>query len=202
MALLRRLHRGNAALLGVFLALHLASHAFLVAGRGAHLGALGLVSPLYANGLVHPVLVVLLALQIGLGVALVVRRGRPDSGWAWAQVVSGLYLAFFLLQHVPAVIAARAQGVETDTFFAAAVLRWPLGLYFAPYYVLAVMALFTHVAAFLRFRAWPAAPGRLARALPVLGLGFGIVIVCGLMGLFGGPDFPETAQTVLTGAPQ
>lgn len=193
MPLSRRLHRLNAVLLGLFLTLHLGSHALLAGGRGAHLRGLERVSPLYANALVHPLLVALFIAQIALGLAMVVQGPRRDTGWARARVVSGLYTAFWLLQHVPAVIAVRAQRGATDTFFAAAVLRWPLGRSFRPCYVLAVTAVSAHVAAFARFRAWPEPPGRNVRALPFPGIGFGVMIVLGLAGLFGGPQVPETA---------
>jgi hypothetical protein len=96
-------------------------------------------------------------------------------------VVSGLYLAFFLVQHVPAVLIARAGDppIDTDTRFAAAVLQGWGGLYFAPYYALAVAALATHLAAALQVR------GVRARTLPFAGLTLGVLFVAGLMGTFG-----------------
>lgn len=94
-----------------------------------------------------------------------------------------MWLALFLVQHVPAVLRARP---ETGTAFAAAVVQeWPGAAYFIPYYIAAVAALATHLAAAHRFAHWPAPPDLLARALPWAGAVLGVVIVAGLLGAFG-----------------
>lgn len=184
---LRRAHRLNAVALGAFIALHLANHAALIAGPEAHVAAMDALRPIYRAGLIEAAILVLFAAQAGIGLALIWRRGRPRGVWAWAQALSGLYLIFFLLQHVPAALMARAAELDTDIRFAGAVVaRPPDMLYFAPYYVLAVAAIFTHLACALRFRAWPDPPSPLARALPFAGAAFGALIVAGLMGAFGG----------------
>jgi succinate dehydrogenase/fumarate reductase cytochrome b subunit len=183
--MLHRLHRLNAMALALFLALHLANHAALIAGQAAHGAVMQALRPLYRNALVEPALITLFATQIGLGLALAWRRGRPAGGWALAQVASGAVLALFLVQHVPAVLLARPE-IETGTAFAAAVVRnWPEALYFIPYYIAAVTALATHLAAARRFARHPAPPGTLARALPPVGLVLGALIVAGLLGAFG-----------------
>ncbi len=173
---LARAHRWTAAALGPFLLLHIANHLALAFGTGAHRTVMTALRPLYRSGLVEPLLIGLFALQIALGLALARRRGM-GRGWALAQVASGLYLGFFLIQHVPAVLAARAGAppVDTDYAFAAAVLSgWP-ALYFAPYYSLAFGALATHLSAALHFR------GRGLPVLPWAGLALGVAVVAGLI---------------------
>src|SRR5690606_17284718 len=145
-------------------------------GFDAHRAVNLVLRPLYRNAVVEPALIALFATQILLGLALARRRGRPTDGWALAQVGSGLVLALFLVQHVPAVLYAR-PAVDTDIAFAAAtVASFPRAAYFAPYYTLAITALATHLAAALRFHRWPGPPGALPRALPWLGLGFGLLV--------------------------
>jgi hypothetical protein len=141
------------------------------------------VRSIYRHAVVEPVLIALFGVQIALGLALVWRRGRPSGAWALAQVASGVWLALFVVQHVPAVLRARP---ETGTAFAAAVVQeWPGAAYFIPYYIAAVAALATHIAAAHRFAHWPAPPDLLARALPWAGAALGVVIVAGLLGAFG-----------------
>ncbi len=182
---LTRLHRLNAAALGLFLALHLTNHAALIAGQAVHGAVMLALRPLYRNAVVEPVLIALFALQIVLGLALIRRRGWPRGAWTLAQVASGVTLALFLVQHVPVVLLARAT-TETDTAFAASVVReMPGALYFVPYYVLAVAALALHLAAAMRFSSWPDPPRLVARALPVGGVLLGVLIVLGLRGAFG-----------------
>lgn len=148
-----RAQRALAAPPGLFLAMHLANHLALPAGHKAHRAVQALLSRVYRAPGVEALLLALFAAQIGLGLALSRRRG-PGRGWAAAQLGSGLYLAVFLVQHVPAVLAARAATppVETDAAFAAAVLAgWP-GLWCAPCDTLVPAAPARHLAAALHFR--------------------------------------------------
>ena len=183
--MLKRLHSLNALLLCLFLGLHMANHLALLGGFAAHDAVLAVLRPIYRHPLIEPALIALFAAQIGLGLALAWRRGRPRMRWAWAQVASGLILALFLIQHIPATLLARPQ-TDTDARFAAAVVRdWPGAAYFIPYYILAVTALATHLAAGRRFGLWPRPADALARAMPALGLVAGVTIVAGLLGAFG-----------------
>ncbi|MGL4309749.1 MAG: hypothetical protein ACRCSU_04620 [Paracoccaceae bacterium] len=188
---IRRAHRLIAVALAAFLVLHIGNHLALLGGTDAHIAVQAVLRPLYRWLPVEALLLGLFAAQILLGLALTFRRGWPRSGWARAQVISGLYLAFFLVQHVPAVLTARfgADAHDTTVHFAAAPLSVaPFHWYFMPYYTLSVVALLTHFAAMLHFRG----AGRgITLALPVLGLLTGVVIVAGLMGAFGGPDVPQ-----------
>lgn len=54
---------------------------------------------------------------------------------------------FFLVVHVADVVVDRsALGLDTNFYFAAAGFHvWPFGLFFGPYYFLAVITLFTHL---------------------------------------------------------
>lgn len=183
--MLKRLHSLNALALCLFIGLHMANHLALVGGFAAHDTVLAVLRPLYRNAVVEPVLIALFAAQIALGLALAWRRGRPRMRWAWAQVASGLILALFLIQHIPATLLAR-PATDTDARFAAAVVRdWPGAAYFIPYYGVAVTALATHLAAGRRFGLWPRPADALARAMPLAGLLAGITIVAGLLGAFG-----------------
>lgn len=178
------LHRLNARILGLFLVAHLFNHATIVFGFGAHLAVMDVLAAIYRLRLIEVPLLFLFAVQILLGLRLVWARGWPDNSWGRAQVVSGLYLAFFLVQHMVAVVMTPLSydGMDTNVYWAASVVsRPPFVWYFAPYYVLAVMALFTHIAAAMRFARWPDPASGMQRALPLVGLGFGIVIVAGLM---------------------
>ena len=182
---LRRLHRLNAAALGLFLTLHLGNHLALLGGMNSHRAVLEALRPLYRNAVIEPVLIVLFAAQIGLGLMLAWRRGRPRGGWAVAQLTSGLVLVWFLIQHLPAVLLARPQ-TDTDARFAAAVVQdLPGAAYFIPYYILAVTALATHLAAARYFANGRPAADPLAHALPWLGLLTGVLIVAGLRDIFG-----------------
>ncbi|MDP3196812.1 hypothetical protein [Tabrizicola sp.] len=149
---MRRTHRALAGVLALFLALHLGNHLAGLLGQATHGTVQAALRTIYRNPLVEPLLLLAVAMQIGLGLALFVRRRR----WT-LQTASGLYLAFFLLIHLGAVLSARWHGTETDLAFAAAGLHapdpWPA--VFALYYGLAVLAVFAHLSVPLS-RQWPA----------------------------------------------
>lgn len=179
---IRAVHRSLGAVLMLFIALHLASHLALPVSFDAHKAVLETLRPLYRPAFIEIPLLAALVAQAALGGWMLWQRGLPRSLWPWLQVLSGLYLVFFLIQHVPAVLLARAATppIETDAQFAAALVQlWPIGAYGVVYYVLAVTAVFTHLAAG-RLRRNSA----LARALPVFGALYGAILVAAMLGLF------------------
>lgn len=186
---LRRSHRLFAGVLGLFLLLHLAHHLTLIAGKDAHIATGEILRVIYRSPLITVLISLAVVVQIVIGLVLTRRRWTLRRGWPLAQTISGLYLVFFMLQHVGAVLLARYDGIDTNVHFAAAGLysgAW--ALYFAPYYTLAVTALFVHVAVYLRRRGYRRA------ALPVAysGVALGLLYVAGLAGLFGGPTPPAS----------
>lgn len=75
-------------------------------------------------------------------------------------------------------MARLSYDFETTTYFAAGVVSsLPYGLYFFPYYVLGITAIFTHIAAALRFASWPAPAHKWHIALPFIGFAFGLSVV-------------------------
>ena len=138
----RRLHGVIAVGLTLFLALHLGNHLAGVWGQDWHRAIQATLRIIYRSPLVEVVLLSAFAAQVVLGLLLVRRRRKLTI-----QVLSGLYLAGFLVIHIAAIMAARWQNIDTDLAFAAAGLHasapWPL--FFAPYYGLAVLAVFAHL---------------------------------------------------------
>lgn len=170
----RRLHRGLALVLGLFLVLHLGNHLAGLAGQDMHGRVQDALRQLYRAPVVEPLLLAAIAVQAGLGLWLLARRRR----WTM-QTASGGYLALFLLVHLGAVLAARAAGTETTLAFAAAGLHapapWPA--VFAAYYGLAVLALFVHLSVPLGRRHVALGP-----VLRLLGAGVALTLVLLLSG--------------------
>ncbi len=151
---LRRFHRLNALALALFIVLHLLNHAMALAGPANHIAMMEQLRGVYRAIPVETLIILLFGVQILIGVLLVSRRGKPRGKWAWAQVISGGLLAFFLLQHVGAVLFMRATSdLDTNLHWAASVVSTdPIRWYFIPYYWLGMTAIFVHIAAALHFR--------------------------------------------------
>jgi hypothetical protein len=149
-------HRTVAVVLIAFLFLHLSSHLISLAGPQAHLTTLPLIRPLYRSSFTEPVLIALLGVQIGLGLMLAWRRRKVgiDHIWGKLQIISGLYIIFFVLLHTSAAFFARyGNQLDTNFWWPASTLAHPtLRFFFYPYYFLGVTALSIHLAAALHFR--------------------------------------------------
>jgi hypothetical protein len=148
-ARLRIVHGGLAltVLLG-FLLYHMANHLMALWSPELHRALLDFGRQWYRAAWLEPVLLAAFAALLASGVAMAWRyAARPGDGYRTLQTVSGVYLLFFLLAHLLAVLGARQGGTETDWAFAVGAngLLDGRGM-LTPYYVLALAGLFSHLA--------------------------------------------------------
>lgn len=147
---LRVVHGAAAAVLGIFLALHIGNHVVALAGPEVHGDVMQQLRPWYRGAWVEPVWLALFGLVLGSGLLLAVHHLRcARDAYRSLQLASGVYLAVFLLAHLAAVLGRRAAGGETDWNFAVGSLRKGGGL-LIPYYGFAVVALWVHASCGLR----------------------------------------------------
>jgi hypothetical protein len=145
---LRGLHRASALFIAVFVLLHMTNHLAGLGGQETHIAFMAEARQFYRQPFVEVVLICLILWQVGSGLVMLVRGWAGRKGAvAWMQATSGGYLAFFLVNHVAAVIAGRTVlSLDTDFRFAAAgFFVPPWHWFFAPYYFFGVLALFVHV---------------------------------------------------------
>jgi succinate dehydrogenase/fumarate reductase cytochrome b subunit len=144
---LRQLHRFAGLTLAVFIAMHLTNHLFALFSVERHIAIMDLLRLVYRNPLGETILLAAVLIQVPSGIMLVKRKGwRGLPLVERAQVASGGYLAFFLVAHVFAVMMGRYFfHLDTNFYFASAVLFSPVWLFYVVYYGLSVVAVFTHV---------------------------------------------------------
>lgn len=189
-------HRTTALLVSAFLILHICNHVVGLTGQQAHIAFMAAARHIYRIPLVEAGVLVLLGAQVASGIVLGYRRWKARDGVvAWLQMISGGYLAFFLLNHVAAVFYGRAVlGLDTDFRFAAAGFHvQPWAWFFAPYYGLALWALFTHLGCALHWRLEALAPrtrGSVLVAISLSGGVLGTLIVLSLAGALFDVDIP------------
>jgi succinate dehydrogenase/fumarate reductase cytochrome b subunit len=189
--LLRRIHRSSAVIIMIFALLHISNHLFAISGVADHIAVMNSLRVIYRNPFVEILLLGAVVAQIVTGLRLFwTGRNQRSSFFDWVQAFSGLYLAFFLVIHVSAVLVERnVFRLDSNFYFAAAgLLRFPLFLFFVPYYFLSVAAIFTHLGCGLR-RAMMArrAEGlgsRMAYLMMLMGIIFAGLIVAIFSGLF------------------
>lgn len=145
---IKRLHYISGITLSIFIAAHLLNHFFAYAGPEAHINVMQQLRLVYHHPVVETILLLAVVFQIATGLRLLYKRDANNMAER-LQVYSGLYLSFFLLVHVGAVLAGRyVMQLDTNFYYAAAGLNYfPATLFFIPYYFLAVAAISVHVAA-------------------------------------------------------
>lgn len=147
--MLHKLHRASAFIIGTYVAVHLFNHGLALRSVEAHVQFMESFRHIYRNPFVEALLLACAAFQVGSGIYFIKNRwGQRHGFFERAQVLSGSYLAFFLLVHVGAVLFGRAVlNLDTNFYYAAAGMHVPpFQYYFVPYYFLAVVAIFGHIA--------------------------------------------------------
>jgi hypothetical protein len=190
MNMLRKLHHFSALVIAVYACIHITNHLVGLSGVDSHIEFMRKARLVYRQPAVEALLLLSVAFQICSGLALVVRGWkRRRSFISWLQAGSGIYLVLFFFNHVGAVLYGRnTLHLDTNFYYAAAGFYVPpLQFYFAPYYFLAVVALFTHLgcALYWRLQSSSRAAHMLAVALPVsIGSIISLLIVLSLAGVF------------------
>lgn len=146
---IKRLHRLSGIVIASFLLLHITNHLFALGGPQLHIAVTNLFRHIYRSLLVEILLLMCVMFQIISGVTLVFKKGfLKQPFYVLIQIVSGLYLSFFMVYHVRAVMLGRyVWKVDTNFYFAAGVAnRYPEKLFFIPYYTLSLVCVFAHMA--------------------------------------------------------
>lgn len=188
--MLRKLHRFSALVIIAYAFIHITNHLVGLAGIESHIEFMRKARWVYRQPTVESLLFLSVAFQVCSGLTLVIRGWRQRRGFIpWLQAGSGIYLALFLLNHVVAVLYGRnSLHIDTNFYYAAAGFYTPpLQYYFAPYYFLSVVALFTHVgcAVYWLLQSSSRSIRMLALALPVfIGCIISLLIVLTLASAF------------------
>ena len=104
---------------------------------------------IYRNLFVEVLLLACVTFQVGSGIYFIKNRwGQRHGFFERVQALAGGYLAYFLLIHIGAVLFGRAAlKLDTNFYYAAAGMHVSsFQYYFVPYYFLAVVAIFGHIA--------------------------------------------------------
>ncbi len=161
-----------------------------------HLVVLSFVQKAYRNQIVEPLLFVAIIVQVFTGIKLMFRKYRlPNKkAWAWAQIISGVYLIVFLVNHTGAALVTRyIFKLDTNFYWAASTMNIsPYKYFFIPYYFLAIVSIFTHVAAAIHFRALRnKKEQKSALLILILGVIISTVIVATFCSKFYSIDLPQ-----------
>ncbi len=144
-------HRITGIIITVFAVIHLFNHAMAWFGIETHREIMEALRKVYRQPLVEILLICCFGFQVYSGIrqAIYLKKKPVLTVNDRLQLYSGLGFAYFIVQHIGAVLFQRMYfKFDTDFYFAArVVLEAPFKFYFVPYYFSGIMALGMHIAA-------------------------------------------------------
>jgi hypothetical protein len=145
---LKKIHRFSGLVLAIFFLFHVINHLCAWGGADMHIRVMKIFRTVYRFPPVEVLLLLSAVVQVISGLTMACKKGFRRDAYDVLQVVSGLYLSFFLFYHIRAVMLGRyVWNAETDFHFAAwGVKNSPADRFFIPYYSLSVLCVFIHVA--------------------------------------------------------
>ena len=174
--MMKTIHYCTGLTIALYVGFHLLNHLLILHSEAMHLAFMRRARKVYRHPVVESVLLAAVVVQVLSGIFLVTQKWPRVEGWFdWLQIGSGLYLALFLTNHVRAVMVGRhTMHVDTNLYYGAGVMNmWPQKLIYIPYYALAILSFFAHVACIHRTRmqAFVSAEAAEDQALGIIGLG-------------------------------
>ena len=142
------------ALVILYLTLHIGNHLMFIAGEATYDSVMKVFRHVYRTNIMQPIVAALFLFQVATGAFFVHRlTAAPSDRFRTFQIVSGVYLAAFVLGHMDSVfIFARTfLGIDTGWAFAtgapAGMIKDPWNIRLVPHYWLGVFFVLSHLAA-------------------------------------------------------
>ncbi|MCU0385988.1 MAG: hypothetical protein MUE38_08155 [Flavihumibacter sp.] len=202
---IKQIHFFSGVVLACFIGIHLFNHFISIFGIQRHIELMDSLRKIYRHPFVEMILLVSVVVQIRSGLQLVRRKGSRNAGFFdKLHLYSGLYLAIFLVIHVSAVLVGRFYlKLDTNFYFGAAGINsFPVNLFFIPYYALAVLSFFGHLAAVhskkMNQPILSLSPAHQAKGILILGAVVTLLLFYGLTNQFSSIELPEEYR-ILTG---
>jgi hypothetical protein len=153
--MIKAIHYVTGLTIAIFIGAHLLNHLLILHSEAMHIRFMQKARKVYRHRIVEGVLLTAVGLQILSGIFLIIQKwSKVDSWFDWAQMGSGFYLFLFLTNHVRAVMVGRHKlHIDTNLYYGAGVMNmWPQKLIYIPYYSLAILSFFIHIACIHRIK--------------------------------------------------
>jgi hypothetical protein len=194
----KKIHYFSGLIITLFIALHLFNHFCSIFGADKHIEVMNSLRPFYRNLYIETILLGAVLIQIISGIKLFkINRRTATTGFEKLHIWTGLYLAIFLVIHLGAVLGGRMfLHLDTNFYFGVAGLNsFPFNLFFVPYYGLAIISFFGHIAAIHSKKSksdlFGLPPDKQATAILLLGLVITVAVFYGLTNHFNGVVIPK-----------
>jgi len=193
---IKQLHYISGLILTIFIGLHLFNHLLSLFGIEIYLQVMDNLRLVYRNIVVEVILLLVVGIQVFSGIKLFFSTKKLGPFFRKLQIWSGLYLAFFLIMHVSAILVGRfILEVDTNFYYGAGGLNiFPSNLFFIPYYGLAILSFFGHIAGihFMKMKQaiFGISPTKQSQLILMIGVLVMVAIFYGLTNGFTGFEIP------------
>ena len=194
----RKIHLISGLILSIYIGLHLFNHVCSVYSIDKHIEIMNELRHIYRNVFIETILIITVYIQIISGVGLfIVHRKTAFTSFEKLHIWTGLYLAIFFVIHLSAVLAGRyILHLDTNFYFGAAGINYfPFNLFFIPYYALAIISFFGHIASIyakkIKLNILNLTPKFQTKIILVFGLIFTLIVFYGLTNHFQGVQIPK-----------
>ncbi len=201
---INKIHRIAGLIITLFVVLHLFNHAWSIFGANNHIELMNVLRLFYRNIFVETILLLAVFVQIVSGLQLFkTKRKTAKSDFEKLHIWSGFYLAIFFFIHLIAVFVGRfILKLDTNFYFGVAGLNtFPINLFFIPYYGLAIISFFGHIAAIhykkMKTDVLGLKPITQSKAILIFGIILTFFIFYGLTNSFKGVTIPKEYNVLI-----
>jgi hypothetical protein len=194
----KKIHYLSGLVITIFIGLHLFNHFCSIFGADFHIEVMNTLRLFYRNIFIETILLAAVGTQIVSGIKLaVINRKIAVTFFEKLHVWSGLYLAVFFIIHLSAVLGGRMfLHLDTNFYFGVAGLNtFPLNLFFIPYYGIALLSFFGHIASIhskkMKNVVFNLTPTGQATAILIIGFVVTVTLFYGLTNHFEGVAIPK-----------
>ena len=201
----KKIHYLSGLIITIFIGLHLFNHFCSIFGVELHIEVMNTLRLFYRNIFIETVLLSAVGIQIISGIKLFrTNRKIASTTFEKLHVWSGLYLAIFFVIHLSAVLGGRlVLHLDTNFYFGVAGLNsFPFNLFFIPYYGLALLSFFGHIASIhskkMKKVVFNLTPTGQATAILLSGVLITVVLFYGLTNHFEGVVIPKEYNVLIS----
>jgi hypothetical protein len=200
----KKLHYVSGLIITFFIGLHLFNHTWSILGAEKHIEMMNTLRLFYRNLFIESILLLAVFIQIFSGLKLFkINRKIAASNFEKIQIWSGLYLAIFFIIHLSAIFIGRLiLNLDTNFYYGIAGLNtFPYNFFFIPYYALAILSFFGHIASVhnkkMKQSIFGISPNKQSIAILTFGIILTVVIFCGLTNYFNGIAIPKEYNVLI-----
>ena len=200
---IKKIHYLSGLIITLFVGVHLFNHIVSIFGADKHIEVMNTLRLFYRNIFIETILLMAVLVQIISGIKLFkTNRKIAITPFDKLHIYTGLYLAIFFVIHLSAVLGGRFfLHLDTNFYFGVAGLNsFPSNLFFIPYYGLAILSFFGHIASVhqkkMKQNIFGFSPGRQSIAILIFGLIITIITFYGLTNHFNGVIIPKEYEVL------